>query len=196
MSSSSAFVGIHLSTARKPLTFALLDQDLSLIQVADGQIEEIGTVLSEPESAIVCVIPRAKPTSTKFAKIFSIFQKQLAELSFQPYSATSAARLWFQSHADEAFRALLQHKLFSRRTLEGRIQRALILYDQGLQIDDPMEFFEEITRYKLMQGILPLEIIHSANELDALAGAYLAWMTANRSQQIRVRGDLILPVQG
>ena len=48
------------------------------------------------------------------------------------------------------FSALLHKKLLSRRTLEGRIQRALVLYDQGLQINDPMEFFEEITRYRLI----------------------------------------------
>jgi hypothetical protein len=33
-----------------------------------------------------------------------------------------------------------------RRTLEGRLQRSAILYEQGLQIRDPVEIFEEITR--------------------------------------------------
>ena len=40
-------------------------------------------------------------------------------------------------------------------TLEGRIQRQLALQDQGLNVPDAMDFFEEITRYRLLKSILP-----------------------------------------
>ncbi|MGZ9226270.1 MAG: hypothetical protein ACXW4M_12030, partial [Anaerolineales bacterium] len=76
-----------------------------------------------------------------------------------------------------------------------RIQRALVLYDQGLQINDPMEFFEEITRYKLIQGILPLENLYASKELDALVAAYIAWMTVNKPGQFIIQGEFILPAQ-
>jgi hypothetical protein len=58
-----------------------------------------------------------------------------------------------------------------------------------------MEFFEEITRYKLMQGILPFENLYSSKELDALVGAYVAWMTANKPGQFIMQGEFILPTQ-
>jgi hypothetical protein len=55
--------------------------------------------------------------------------------------------------------------------------------------------FEEITRYKLIQGILPLENLPSSRELDALAAAYLAWMIFNRPAQIAATGEFVLPAR-
>jgi hypothetical protein len=97
--------------------------------------------------------------------------------------------------AQKCFLALCGNELFARRTLEGRIQRALILYDEGLQIPDPMDFFEEITRHKLLRGILPLENIHTSKELDALVAAYMAWMTVHRPNQVTSNDNFILPAQ-
>jgi hypothetical protein len=103
---------------------------------------------------------------------------------------------WSKVNADETFATFLQKKLLSRRTLEGRIQRALILYDQGMQIKDPMEFFEEITRYKLIQGILPLETLYTAKELDALVAGYVAWLTVRRPGQVEILpGNMLLPTE-
>ena len=50
----------------------------------------------------------------------------------------------------------------ARLSLEGRLQRQIILYEQGLRIKDPMDFFEEITRYKLAKGIWPTGFVISA----------------------------------
>ena len=50
-----------------------------------------------------------------------------------------------------------------------------------------MEIFEEITRYKLIKGIFRLENVYSSKELDALAAAYLAWMSVNRPERIVVQ---------
>lgn len=194
--SDSAFVGVDLSSGRKPLTLALLDDDLNVIQLANGELNHLSAFLSDLKSATVCITTRSKPSSVKFADAYSIFHEHLAKMSFRPYSAKNDARQWCKTDADKSFSFFLQKKLFPPRTLEGRIQRALILYDQGLQINDPMEFFEEITRYKLMQGVLPLENIYTSKELDALVAAYVAWMTANRSQQITVKGEFTLPSQG
>ena len=75
-------------------------------------------------------------------------------------------------------------------SLEGRLQRQLILYERGLRIKDPMEFFEEITRYKMSRGIWPLDLLYSPAQLDALAAAYTAWMAVNKTDQILVVGDI------
>jgi len=194
MTSNSAFVGVHLSYGRKPLTLALLDADLDLITRTNSDIKDMSEILSELDPVIVCVTANVKPKSAKSANTNSMFYEQLEEMSFQPYSAPNETRQWFKVNADASFATLLQKKLLFRRTLEGRIQRALVLYDQGLQINDPMEFFEEITRYKLIQGILPLENLYTPKELDALVAAYVAWMTVNRPGQIeRLPDNMVQP---
>lgn len=45
-------------------------------------------------------------------------------------------------------------------TLEGLIQRQLVLFEAGMRIKDPMDFFEEITRYKMVKGIFPMELLY------------------------------------
>jgi hypothetical protein len=76
-----------------------------------------------------------------------------------------------------------------KHTLEGRLQRQLALYEQGLQVPDPMRFFEEITRHRLLKGILPLEELYSPGELDALVAAYTAWKTAVHPEDVALLGD-------
>src|SRR5688572_31125230 len=195
MTSNPAFVGVHLSYGRKPFTIALLDDELDLIARANSDIKDVMVILSELNSATVCITANSKSKSAKSAKTNSMFYEQLEKLSFRPYAAQNETHQWFKADADDAFRAILQKKLLSRRTLEGRIQRALVLYDQGLQISDPMEFFEEITRYKLMQGIIPLENLYTSNELDALVAAYVAWTTVNKPGQFAIKGEFILPTR-
>ena len=195
MTSNPAFVGVHPSYGRKPFTLVLLDDDLDLIRRANSDINDVSAILSELDSVIVCLTANPSSRSGKSANTNSMFYEQLEKLSFRPYSAQHETRQWFKVNADESFSALLQKKLLSRRTLEGRIQRALVLYDQGLQINDPMEFFEEITRYKLIQGILPLENLYTSKELDALVAAYVAWMTVNKPGQFIIQGEFILPAR-
>jgi predicted RNase H-like nuclease len=52
-----------------------------------------------------------------------------------------------------------------------------------------MEFFEEITRHKLLHGILPVELIYAAEELDTLMAAYLAFCVVNCPQEVVLIGD-------
>lgn len=194
MTSNPAFVGIHLSYGRKPFTFALLDDDLDLITLANHDIEDVSAVLSELNSVTVCITARSKSESAKSANIRSMFYEQLGKMSFLPYPARNDMRHWFKTDPNESFSTLVQRKLLSRRTLEGRIQRALILYERGLQINDPMEFFEEITRYKLIQGILPVENLYTPNQLDALVASYIAWLAVNRPEQVEMLPDkMVLP---
>jgi predicted RNase H-like nuclease len=64
------------------------------------------------------------------------------------------------------------------------------LYERGLGIKDPMDFFEEITRYKLIKGIWPTELLYAPEQLDALAAAYTAWLAVNKPEHISMIGDL------
>jgi hypothetical protein len=87
----------------------------------------------------------------------------------------------------------------SKPTLEGRLQRQLALYERGLGIKDPMVFFEEITRHRLVKGILPLEVIYTPEQLDALVAAYTAYVAANKPEDVlfigaKEEGSILLPV--
>jgi hypothetical protein len=183
------FAGVEISSGRKPVTLALLDRELSVMQVEQRTNTDAISLLIEQEAMhLVIDTPRTKSG----AEILSDFKKKLKSASFTQYSKVEAARTWIETSAQECYRAFLPG-LFPKRTLEGRIQRALVLYEEGVQIPDPMDFFEEITRHKLLQGILPDEIIYSIKQLDALIAAYVSWLSFNRPHTVVARGDLILP---
>ena len=42
-----------------------------------------------------------------------------------------------------------------------------------------MNFFEEVTRFRILQGQLPNDQVYSTAMIAALAAAYLAWQTKN-----------------
>jgi predicted RNase H-like nuclease len=77
----------------------------------------------------------------------------------------------------------------ARLSLEGRLQRQLVLYEHGLCIKDPMDFFEEITRYKISKGILPMELLYLPDQLDALAAAYIARLAVKKEEDVFAIGD-------
>jgi hypothetical protein len=98
-----------------------------------------------------------------------------------------------------AYTAMLGVLPFPKLTLEGRLQRQLALHARNVRLPDPMDFFEEITRHRLMKGILPTDRLHSPAELDALAAAYTAYLLVNRPEETcRVgdpaEGEILLPV--
>ena len=89
---------------------------------------------------------------------------------------------------------------FPKGTLEGRVQRQLVLYEARLDVSDPMEFFEEITRHRLLKGQLPDQSLYSAGELDALVAAYTAWLAAFHPERVEVlgnrdEGEVVVPVK-
>lgn len=193
MTSNFLFAGLHLSLARKPITFAVLDHELKLLELAKGDAGDIDGALSRGASAVAGVAVHSRSNSFRATKTFSTFRKQLARMKFHPFPAEDVARSWFKTDADVAYHALLEKKPFSGRSLEGRIQRALVLHEEGVQIGDPMEFFEEITRFKIMQGELPLQGVYASKELGALMAAYVAWMTQNRPHRVSLKGEMVLP---
>ena len=128
-----------------------------------------------------------------------LLYRRLGESGYQMYPGELSNRVCFEVYPHATFCALLGVLPFQKSTLEGRLQRQLVLYEHGLRIPDPMEIFEEITRHKLLKGVLPLENIYSPAELDALGAAYTAWMVQNEPKNIFVVGDIregqiILPV--
>jgi hypothetical protein len=173
------FAGVDVLGGKKPVTFAAIDRELNIVTLEGWTVPQAISCLKEYER-IVLALNRApkKPA-------FHDFKKRLEQTGLEPFSRNSQ-REWLETNAQDCYEALIGQELLARRTVEGRIQRSLILYEEGFQIPDPMDFFEEITRHKLLQGILPLESMRSAKELDALAAAFVAWTTVNRPNQVEL----------
>jgi hypothetical protein len=129
---------------------------------------------------------------------FTLYRR-LEALGYCPYPATEASLQYLEVYPFACFCTLLGLIPFPKHTLEGRIQRQLILHEMDLHISDPMRLFEEITRHRLLQGKLPFEELYEQEELDALVSAYTAWLAAKKPSQVTLLGDpqegqLILPV--
>lgn len=114
---------------------------------------------------------------------FALYAK-LSKLGFKTYPEDDARHQWLETHPHACFCVLLGDNPLPKPTLEGRLQRALILYECGVRIRDPMDFFEEVTRYKLMRGHLPVELIHLPEQLDALVAAYTAWLAMEKPSEV------------
>ena len=76
-----------------------------------------------------------------------------------------------------------------KNTLEGRLQRQLVLHKQKIGIPDPMEFVKQLTSQHLLQGSLPQNALYTQGELDALVAAYTAWQAATHPNQVTSLGD-------
>ncbi len=88
------------------------------------------------------------------------------------------------------FTVLLGVLPFAKHTLEGRIQRQLVLLENEVKVPDPMTLFDEFTPHNLLHGILPLKFLNKSEELDAVVAAYTAWVAINQAAQFSLVGDV------
>jgi hypothetical protein len=143
--------------------------------------------------------PSREETCAGWVQLGFALYKRLAKMGFKPYAQDGAEHLWLETHPHACYTALLGQVPLPKPTLEGRLQRQIVLYDAGLRIKDPMDFFEEITRHRLRLGVMPMELIYHPEQLDALMAAYTAWVAAKRPQETtqlgaKEEGFIVLPV--
>jgi hypothetical protein len=119
---------------------------------------------------------------------FAVFQR-LEMLGYRAFPDTGADRQCLEVYPYASFAVLLGILPFPKHTLEGRLQRQLILFDRDVDVPDAMRIFEEITRHRLLKGVLPLETLYSSGELDALVAAYTAWLAVLHADKITLLGD-------
>lgn len=131
---------------------------------------------------------RAEACSNWMQMGFSLF-RGLERLGYHTHPASDADLQSLEVYPYACFTVLLETLPFQKYSLEGRLQRQLALYERKVKLPDPMLVFEEITRFKLLRGILPLDQLYQAGELDALVAAYTAWLAANHPEQTLVIGD-------
>jgi hypothetical protein len=137
--------------------------------------------------------PSDESKSTNWMKMgFTLF-KRLELLGYCPYPGDDSLLQSIEVYPHACFSVLIGKIPFPKNTLEGRIQRQLVLYQQNLRIADPMLFFEEITAHRLMQGMLPMDGLYEQDELDALVSAYTAYISAVHPEQTTMLGD---PLEG
>lgn len=117
------------------------------------------------------------------------FASELGMLGFQFWPSSGAQRQMMETQADATYFAMLGIKPFASGSLEGRIQRQLALQARGIPVPDAMEFFEEVTRHRLLSGKLPEEKILPVVKLNALAAAYTAWTAMNRPGECALLGE-------
>ena len=189
---SILFAGVDLSSGRKPITFAALDEDLNTTILEKWDLPTALLCLQEYKNICLVINLPSKPGQRAYVD----FKNQISEVGLKAFSKQEYPKQWLETNAQDCYREWIGQSPLPRRSFEGRLQRALTLYEQGVRLEDPMEIFEEITRYKLLRGIFRLENIYSSRELDALASAYLGWMSFNRPKQIVVKDELVLPVPG
>jgi hypothetical protein len=152
-----------------------------VIRQAEKQLLDYG--LKVPVTAPA---PDACPRWMRYG--FNLY-RQMEALDAHSYPA-EVDRQWMEVQADAVFWCLLNGVLPRKaKTLEGRMQRQLVLYDCGLKLEDPMRLLEEITRFRLKNGEWNFDSLLAAPRLNAAAAAYTAWLVGNRRQQITQLGN-------
>jgi len=185
------FAGVDFTSGRQPVMLAVLDDSLNIILLEKYDVDHIVAHLEQYEriSLVLNV-----PSTPRLLGIYSGFKEKIGQAGFKLYSTKNIQKQLIETNAQDCFRMLIGRKPLPRRTLEGRVQRGLILYQQGLHITDPMDFFEELTSHHILAGVFPNELLHSASELDALVAAYVAWLAINEPGQTRMTGNkLVIP---
>jgi predicted nuclease with RNAse H fold len=161
------------------------------LRLAEQNLREHGILISPTPS-------RREICSAWMQTGFDLYSR-MSEAGFQPYPTENASHQWLETHPHAAYCALLGQLPLPKPTLEGRLQRQLVLHANDLGIKDPMEFFEEVTRHWLLKGVLPLQHIYSAEQLDALVAALTACQAVREPAKVvsvgdKSEGQIVLPV--
>ena len=186
------------SQVNRGLVKKKLEEDGSKSKVRKVDIRLAEFALRERGIAIAGTPSREEYCPAWMQVGFTLYQR-LSDIGFKPYGEEDANRQVMETHPFACFCALAESIPFPKPTLEGRLQRQSILFDKGLRINDAMTFFEEITRFKLIKGILPVDVLRTPEQLDMLVAAYTAWLGANRPEDIsnvgdKTEGQISLPV--
>jgi len=133
--------------------------------------------------------PSDEKACPNWMKMGFTLYKRLERMGYQPYPTQDSALQWLEVYPHASFSALLGQVPLPKSTLEGRLQRQLVLHRQKIDLPNPMDFVKGLTSRNLLQGDLPLDKLYNQGELDALVAAYTAWQAANNPKQITALGE-------
>ncbi len=97
---------------------------------------------------------------------------------------SSAPRILLEGRAHTGYATLLERSPFPKDTLEGRMQRQLLLFVEGLETPNPLHALEEITRHHLLTGRLPLQDLRDHETLDTCMAAYTAYLAGMEPERV------------
>ncbi len=122
----------------------------------------------------------------------------LRKIGFVEYPRPGGRRM-FETFPHGGFMAIIKRKPYSKSTVEGLLQRQMILFEEGLSVPDPMSTLEEWTRHKVLVGDLSRSGLYDHDQLDALMAAYTAYLVYTQPNEVCAVGDLaegqiVLPV--
>ncbi len=103
---------------------------------------------------------------------------------------SNAPRMLLEGRAHSGYAALLERSPFGKETLEGRMQRQLILYVEGLEVPNPLHALEEVTRHHLLSGHLPLDDLRDHETLDTCMAAYIAYLAGMDPERVSQVGQV------
>ena len=242
------YIGIDPTAGRRPINYAILNDDLDLVARGLGKLDKVLEVVRSYSSAVVAIDAPQSPNaglmasparresyglpaqSAKWANFkvceyelrrrgiklyntpgeveaapkwmqlgFGLYEKLRAE-GYQLYQAGSPApKQYLEVHPHATYTVLLNRLPLRKDSLEGRMQRQLMLYREKIDAPDPMDVLEEITRHHLLEGDLSLPQLYTHDELDALSSAYTAYLAFRHPERVTCVGDpaegqIILPV--
>ncbi|NLF50169.1 MAG: hypothetical protein GX577_03450 [Leptolinea sp.] len=123
---------------------------------------------------------------------------RLRGLDYSLSGSESSHRAFFETHCDAGYWLSTGAVPYDFRTLEGRLQRQMILCEFGFSVQNPMIFLEEFTRYRLRTSQVPADQILAGYELRALFAAATALLFDLREEAVEVlgergNGELVLP---
>ena len=189
----------------QPSRGILMDADLReqyLIPMTKGRPGNmrVAEYLLRQHNLNTSATPQDPADATGWMRVSFSLYKQLQKLGYRQYEAASADRQVVEVAPELAFQAWLPGDVLPANTIHGRMQRQLALYDLGLRIPDPMNFFEEVTRFRILQGQLPNDQVYSTAMIAALAAAYLAWQTKHNPEEltqvgVREEGQIMVPAK-
>ena len=118
--------------------------------------------------------------------------KRLTQLGFGFFQQgdPTPAKAMVEVHPHACFAVLLGRRPLLKANLEGRLQRQMVLYLEGLDLRNPVHSLEEITRQHLLSGSLPLDGLHNHDELDALVAAFTAYLIHQKPSRVCQVGDV------
>lgn len=180
-----AGVNRGLVREKKKELFKSLKTRASGFRVAELELRERGITVSGTPSTI-----SACPAWVQAG--FALYRK-LEKMGFKKYPNGEVPHQLLEAQPHAAFCVMAGSVPQSKPSLEGKIQRQLLLFEAGVRIKDPMDFFEEITRHKMLKGDWPLDLLYLPEQLDALVAAYTAWLSIHKPENISTVGD---PAEG
>lgn len=135
--------------------------------------------------------PSEKDEAPRWVQNGFVIYRRLEEMGFSLINPDDPVepRTMIEVQSHTSYTVLLERRPFLKKTLQGRLQRQLVLHLEGLDVHNPTEILDAIDREHLLRGNLPLDDLCSTEELDSLVNAYTAFLVMSNPERVSHVGD-------